>query len=385
MRRIVAVTAGIWLIGALGCYVPVGSDNREQSASQRQASNRLTEESRDQPAGPSTRLVIQGDTIRAEDMRRELREELTTQRKTLQPQAYRAYVEQRAVQWINDKIADALLYHRASLRLTPEMNTRIDSYVDTEIRKIVTRDFDGVQRRYEKHLEEQGRTLEEERAGLRRTVIVTSYLEQEIKPKVAEPTRAELLAAYESNRDSWRTPARRRMSLIDVRVLDRLPQGVTTPTREQLAAARAEARSTIQAARDELRHGASFDEVARRYSDGLHAEDGGAWGWVSRGGVRPRFAPAVEALYELDTGQVSDVIETEDALLLVRCDEIDPGTEPQFTEVQPDLADQHYRETYNRMVVELMMELRQQANVDLAELERFHAVVVDVTLKEPVS
>ena len=103
--------------------------------------------------------------------------------------------------------------------------------------------------------------------------MVARYLDNEVKPRVGEPSRAELLAAFQANRDQWRRPPRRSMSLIDVRVLDHLPEGVNNPTREQQDAARSAARAIAQTAWTELESGVDFADVAKRYSDGLQRND----------------------------------------------------------------------------------------------------------------
>ncbi|MCH8241462.1 MAG: peptidylprolyl isomerase, partial [Planctomycetes bacterium] len=127
--------------------------------------------------------------------------------------------------------------------------------------------------------------------------------------------------------------------------------------------------------------GVAFADVARRHSHGLHAVDGGSWGmWVSPDGVRERFKPAVEELYRLQEGRVSDPIETPDGFLLVSCDEIDPGFEPTFEAVQPELQERHFRNAYSRKVDELVDQLRRDAGISPLVLERFHSQTVDATL-----
>ncbi len=340
-------------------------------------SDKSTRSSNAAHAGSGTVLSVNGETVGPEELWRGMHEELPQKAAELSYAEYQTYVEGRAAQVITDKITEMLLYQQASLELPSEADGRIDAYVDEEIRGIVTTDFGGVERRYEKHLEAQGRTLDEVREGLRRQVVVTSYLERELKPKVPEPTRAELVAAFGEYADSLRRPPRRRMSLIDVRILDRLPADLDNPTRDQWQEARAEALSLVQTAQTELGSGVPFPEVAKRCSGGLHAAEGGAWGWVTTGSVRKRFEPAVETLYKLEVGEVSDVLETAGGFFLVRCDEIDAGLEPEFEAVQPELSRRLFRRAYNRLIMERVAELRAKAHVEPADLRSFHLTVVN--------
>ena len=108
----------------------------------------------------------------------------------------------------------------------------------------------------------------------------------------------------------------------------------------------------------------------------MHADEGGAWGWVTPGSVRERFEPAVNALYALDEGAVSDVIETADGFFLVRCDEIDHGAEPEFEALQPQLKERLFRLAYNQLIMDRVNQLRAKARIEPADLETLHAAVV---------
>jgi parvulin-like peptidyl-prolyl isomerase len=383
-----ATFATVVMVG--GCFGPISADTSKSKTSTAHSRTKAVAKAapiNDDPSdnSPVQRMTVQAETVEAADLWLGHREELAKKADSLATDDYRSYVAERAAQLITDKIAEMLLYQRASLRQAEEVGKKIDAYVDGEIRKIVTEDHDGLQRRYEKYLESQGSSLEQARTQLRRQFVISGYLETEVRPKVAEPTRSDLLAAYESNREAWRRPARRSMSLIDIRVADLLPGDVDAPTREQLQAAREEAHSKIRAAQLEVRNGASFAEVARRYSHGARAAEGGAWGWVAPDSIRERFQPAVTALEKLRAGEVSDILETPDGFFLVRCDELEPALEPDFQTVQPQLKEFYIRKVYNQMIAELISELRTKARIEPARLERFHAAVVTAAVNPPVA
>ncbi len=378
MNRPTAFAPALLALLTAGCMMPVGvPKDRSQRSTRPGPATRSTPVC----AGASEtvrgdRLRVNGNTVSAEELWAGSHHKLIEKAENLTEPEYRRYADGVAAQLITDRTAELLLYQQASLRLPEQADASIDRYIDGEIRRIITTKYNGTRRRYEKELAKQGLSLEDARDRLRREVMIASYLDGHLKPKVAEPTRAELVAMFESNREQWRRPERRSMSLIDIRVLEYLPENVNNPTREQYAAARAEARSTIQAIEVDLRNDADFAESARRHSHGLHAEDGGAWGTVEKGSVRERFESAVDALHKLDEGAVSQTIETTDGFFLVRCDEIQPAFEPRFQDVQPELKEHHFRVAYNRLISELIQELRAKAGIEPADLDRFHAAVV---------
>ena len=329
----------------------------------------------------SSHLVIHGESIAADDIWRGLDTELTEQAKSRTLEGFNEYLASRASQLIRDRIAQELLIRQATLRTPADFDRRLNGYVDAEIRKIVTSDHDGRQRRYEKWLASRGETLDEVRTRLRKDLLISSYLEQEIRPKVLEPTRAELFAEYEASLDSLRRPARRLMSLIEIRVSKRIPRNSSYPTKSQVSTAREAATTKIRELLSALENGADFAEIARQDSDGIHAPEGGAWGWVTRGSVRERFEPAVDALFKLGEGETSTIVEGGDGFFLVKCQEIDEPETPDFEALQPELADRYFKAQYNRLIMERVDKLQKQAHLAPDDLNRFYSAVLEAGIK----
>lgn len=366
-----------------GCHSPLSSliGGTENAVKKRVTPTRGRMRPGDTESSSASRLVIHDESVGAEEIWQQHYDELDAEAKARTPEGFRDYAAKRAYQLIRDHIAAMLLVKQASLRVTSDVEQRLDSYVDGEIRKIVTTDHGGRQRRYEKYLESRDQTLVDTRARIRRELLIASYLEQHIRPTILKPTRAELYAEFEASLESFRRPPRRRMSLIEIRITDRLPKDVNRPTRDELSKARQDALVSIRAAYGELASGRDFAPVARRYSDGLHAPDGGAWGWITRGSVRERFEPAVDALFGLDENTVSAMIEGGNSFFLVRCDEIDDPAPPDFQSLQPELKDRIFREQYNRLVMEHVEQLREDARIDQDDLGRFFTAVVEAAVR----
>ena len=78
-------------------------------------------------------------------------------------------------------------------------------------------------------------------------------------------------------------------------------------------------------------------------------------------------------------------METPDGFVLVRCDELEPGVEPDFQSVQPQLKELYFRKAYNRMISDLVAELRAKARIEPLKLERFHAAVVAAAFNQPTT
>lgn len=80
-----------------------------------------------------------------------------------------------------------------------------------------------------------------------------------------------------------------------------------------------------------LRAGADFAEVALRHSQCPTALEGGLIGSVPRGQLFPQLDAA---LFSLQTGELSAIVETEIGLHLVRCDAILPPDTIPFEQVR---------------------------------------------------
>lgn len=178
------------------------------------------------------------------------------------------------------------------------------------------------------------------------------------------------------------------MSLIELRFTDFLPDDVRRPDDQQLRLAQSKARTRARVLIEELRLGADFATLAKEHSSGVRAVDGGAWDFVEREEVRERYLPVLDKLEELSEGEVSGLLETSDAIFLVRNDETILPYEPSFVDVQVELKRAHSRNMYNQFVEELVEDLRQQSRIDPPDLNRFHAAMVEVALAKdfpPVS
>lgn len=391
MKR-VSVAMALALSCGASCSRSIGGlDDPAASKTTRRVSRSSTVAARHAPTvgrrgDAVSRMIVNGDGVDANEILKPVRAKLAELAQSMGPEAYSDYVRRLGATRIADKVSEMLLYQLASRRITPEELKYIqENMVDTRIREIVTRDHRGVQHEYEAYLEGRGLTIDDVHEEMTRQFVILRHLELNVKPRVAEPTRAELLALFDANRDEWRRPPRRRLSLIETKTGARLAKDTGNPSHEQMAAAREQARKLVLDAQQRLRDGTDFAEIARSLSDGTRAPDGGDWGWISQGSVAERLEPVVEALYELAEGETSGVITASDSFFLVRCDKVDPGFEPRFQNVQGLLRERHFQLIYDGMIAELIAEQRASAHVEPADLTLFHRAVVETAPKSIVT
>jgi peptidyl-prolyl cis-trans isomerase C len=111
----------------------------------------------------------------------------------------------------------------------------------------------------------------------------------------------------------------------------------------------------------EIRDGAVFEDVARANSDCPSAQRGGSLSEFGRGQMVPSFE---EAAYKLESGQVSDVVETRFGFHIIRLEErIPPRTIP-FEDVKDRIAQQVRANRYTERLHGHIEELRSQASIE---------------------
>lgn len=84
-----------------------------------------------------------------------------------------------------------------------------------------------------------------------------------------------------------------------------------------------------------LQDGQDFAELAKKYSEGPSADEGGDLGFFTRGQMVPAFDTAV---FTMEEGAISDVIKTEFGYHIIHLDKIIPAQTKPFPEVQDQIV-----------------------------------------------
>ncbi|MDH5387712.1 MAG: SurA N-terminal domain-containing protein [Gammaproteobacteria bacterium] len=113
----------------------------------------------------------------------------------------------------------------------------------------------------------------------------------------------------------------------------------------------AAARTQITDIRKQLADGASFDDLARKYSQDIgSAKQGGDLGWVESGQM---VKPFEDALYALKMGEVSDVVESQFGLHLIKLEKIQSEPVQPFQEKRAELEKTFKQEVISNKFYEL--------------------------------
>ncbi len=107
--------------------------------------------------------------------------------------------------------------------------------------------------------------------------------------------------------------------------------------------------------------GAAFAETAKAKSDGFTAKDGGLHDWTTKGALQSKAID--EALFTLQVGQMSLILDSGPAFHIVRVLERKEAGRKPFTEVQSDIRDRLKDIRYQKEAVKYLTKLRQEARI----------------------
>ena len=107
--------------------------------------------------------------------------------------------------------------------------------------------------------------------------------------------------------------------------------------------------------------GAPFAEVARKFSKGLTAEEGGARDWTTRGSLVSETLN--QALFTLPVGQLSPIIESETAFHIIRVVERRAAGRTSFEEAQTQIRERLQKDDVNEQIQAHLEKLRKTIRV----------------------
>lgn len=288
-------------------------------------------------------LVVDDEVIRVQDILEPLQSRLPTLESELSADQYWRKVGELIRQQIIEAVAQHLIWRRAQETLHDELKPQLDKAVEKMEKDRINREFGGRETAYAKYLSKHGKSRDEVRERLRKSVLIDSYLRDRLLPMVPQARKQELQAYYNSHLTDFSKEGRREMYLIDVPVASFLD--LSRPmTREDERLATEKARGTIEKAAAALKEGRPFADVAKEFSYGLHKDEGGYWGWISQptdatsAPLQGHWEAPSRKLFELKAGETSDIIDAARSFFIVRVGAIEEASRLSFQDAQPEIT-----------------------------------------------
>jgi len=127
-----------------------------------------------------------------------------------------------------------------------------------------------------------------------------------------------------------------------------------------LSAAEAKANDLLK----QIRDGASFEEIAKKYSDGPSAADGGVLGIFKRGLLAKEIE---DKTFAMKSGEITDVIRTKQGYAILKVDEHQMAGIPAMKDVLPKIQDALYYQKLQPALRAYLTKLREDAYIKYAD------------------
>lgn len=139
----------------------------------------------------------------------------------------------------------------------------------------------------------------------------------------------DLRSYYNDHRDQYRTPEQAKVSHILIKTP--VPGADGKVDEKAVAEAQRRAEDLLK----QVKGGANFEELAKKYSeDSGSAKQGGSLGWIGRGQTVPEFE---KAAFSLPKGQISDLVKSSFGFHIIRLDDKRDAQMKTLDEVKGDI------------------------------------------------
>jgi peptidyl-prolyl cis-trans isomerase SurA len=129
---------------------------------------------------------------------------------------------------------------------------------------------------------------------------------------------------------------------------------------EALSAAETKAKDILK----QLRDGAAFEDIAKKYSDGPSAADGGALGTFERGKLAKELE---DRTFAMKAGEITDVIRVKQGYAILKVDDHQMAGVPAMKDVLPRIQDALYYQKLQPALRAFLTKLREEAYIKIAQ------------------
>ena len=302
---------------------------------------------------------VNNSIITREDLRRG-REQMLREMREQKPNAAQADLEAREKDNLRDLIDQQLLVQKAAdLGLSADVES-VKRMEDLRL-QMGAKDMEELQ----KMAEAEGVSWEEFKQNTKNGILTQKVISQEVGSRISI-TREEAHKFYEEHKADLDQPETVRLSEILISSVPDQPKDedlksgkmAAQATPEQIADAKAKADEVFE----KLKAGAKFDELARQYSNGPTAQQGGDLGYFKRG----MLAKAIEdQTFSLKPGQYTNVIQTKQGFLILKAiDHTQPGLPP-FDKIEDQIRENLYMRQMQPELRKYLTKLREDAYIDI--------------------
>ncbi len=251
-------------------------------------------------------------------------------------------VRQQSADLLRSMIDEDLLVQKAK-----DENIAVETDVIKQLDQIREANHLNSLQDLEKEVEKQGMVWEDFQDQIRRKLLVQQVIEREVGSRITI-TREDSRKYFEAHRDEFNSAAGERLGEILISNDKRTPEEAAKSAQDCLA---------------ELKAGAKWEDMVKKYSDETGNGPSGDIGFVKEGTMAPTVANAVA---KLDVNDYSDVVKVSSGYLILRVLEVRTAGTPKFEEVEQQVSEELYNQQMQGALRRYLGELRLESYIQLA-------------------
>jgi len=240
---------------------------------------------------------------------------------------------------INEKIAQQEI---ARLQLTVT-----DEEVQASIERI-KEENNLTQEELIARLNAEGTSFEDYKERIRKDIEHMRLLEHEVKSKIVV-TDEDIRRYYKDNVQEYRQVHEVRLARIFLRIKD-------PDSEEEITRVRAVGREILE----ELNSGGDFSEIARKYSQGPGAPEGGDLGWIAMDQLETKLR---EVVAKLSPGEYTDLHPAPSGFQIIKVVEEKEGGVRPLEEVRDEIYSKLYKKKVEEKYAAWIQELREKSYI----------------------
>jgi peptidyl-prolyl cis-trans isomerase SurA len=243
---------------------------------------------------------------------------------------------------LRDLIDQQLLVERGK-----DMTINVDTDVVKRLDDIRRQNNLATMEDLEKAVEGTGVAWEDYKNQMKNSLLTQEVIRQQVGGRLDIPPD-EVKKYYEAHKDQFNRPEQVELGEIFL--------GTEGKSPDEMAAVRTKAEDL----HNRVEKGEDFVEIAKRYSEGGTAKDGGDLGKFERGQLAPQLE---EAVFKVDKNHVTDVIQTKTGFEILKVlDHFDAGLQP-LDKVQGEIMNKLYQDKMEPALRTYLAELREESYV----------------------
>jgi peptidyl-prolyl cis-trans isomerase SurA len=302
---------------------------------------------------------INSNIVTRADLRR-ARDQLLSEMHQQQPNASSQETKDREKDLLRDLIDQQLLLQRGE-----ELGINVDAEVVKRLDELRKQMHAESMEDLEKAAQAQGVSFEEFKQNMKNQLMTQRVIGQEVGGHISV-TQQEIQQVYEQHKAEMERPEQVRLSEILIATQSAQPvktqkgKEVLPATPDPDAVAKAQAKADQVYAL--LQKGGKFDDLAKQYSDGPTAANGGDLEYFKRGTMSKDLEQQV---FELKPGQYTKPIQTNQGFVILKVTEHQEAGIPPLKEVEGRVQETIYMQKMQPALRDYLTSLREKAYIDI--------------------